>query len=54
MMQGIRAISSSCQKEEDIVRNFTKFLVDRQGNVVQRYCPTYNPTDMEQTIQKLL
>lgn len=54
MMQGIRAISSSCQKEEDIVRNFTKFLVDRQGNIVQRYCPTYNPTDMEQTIQKLL
>lgn len=34
--------------------NFTKFLIDRQGNVVQRYAPTVKPEDIEKDIQKLL
>ena len=34
--------------------NFTKFLVDREGNVVERYAPTRKPEDIEKDILKLL
>ncbi|MES3107891.1 glutathione peroxidase [Sphingomonas aurantiaca] len=34
--------------------NFTKFLVDREGNVVDRYAPTTKPADIRTDIEKLL
>lgn len=34
--------------------NFTKFLVDRKGNVVKRFAPTKVPKDLESHIQALL
>ncbi|MDD7512152.1 MAG: glutathione peroxidase [Peptostreptococcaceae bacterium] len=34
--------------------NFTKFLVDREGNVVKRFAPTDKPEDLEKHILKLL
>lgn len=34
--------------------NFTKFLVNRGGEVVARYAPTTKPEDIEQDIAKLL
>ena len=34
--------------------NFTKFLVDKEGNVVERYAPTTKPEDIEKDIEKLL
>jgi len=34
--------------------NFTKFLVDREGNVVDRYAPTTKPADIRADIEKLL
>lgn len=34
--------------------NFTKFLVDRQGNVVDRFAPTKTPEALEAEIAKLL
>jgi len=34
--------------------NFTKFLVDKQGNVVKRYAPTDKPEDLEKDIAALL
>jgi glutathione peroxidase len=34
--------------------NFTKFLVDRSGKVVDRYAPTTAPKDIEGAIEKLL
>jgi len=34
--------------------NFTKFLIDREGNVVKRFEPTVSPLDMEDDITKLL
>ncbi|KAL3105768.1 hypothetical protein niasHT_026543 [Heterodera trifolii] len=34
--------------------NFTKFLVDRNGNVVQRYSPNTEPRDIEADIEKLV
>ena len=34
--------------------NFTKFLIDRQGNVVKRFAPNTEPKIMEEHIIKLL
>nr|CAD1819946.1 unnamed protein product [Ananas comosus var. bracteatus] len=34
--------------------NFTKFLVDKDGKVVERYAPTTSPLKIENDIQKLL
>lgn len=34
--------------------NFTKFLIDQQGNVVHRYAPQTKPFDIEVDIKKLL
>ena len=34
--------------------NFTKFLVDREGNVVERFAPTETPQDIEEKITALL
>jgi glutathione peroxidase len=34
--------------------NFTKFLVDKEGNVVSRFEPTSEPAEMAEAIEKLL
>lgn len=34
--------------------NFTKFLVDRSGQVVARYAPTTKPQDLEKPLRKVL
>ena len=34
--------------------NFTKFLIDRQGQVVKRYAPTDKPEGLGKDIEKLL
>ncbi len=34
--------------------NFTKFLVDREGNVVKRYAPTDTPDKIENLIKELI
>lgn len=39
---------------DSIKWNFTKFLIDRSGNVSGRYEPTTEPAEMEMDIEKLL
>lgn len=39
---------------EAIKWNFTKFLVDRSGQVVARFAPNTKPEDLEKEIEKLL
>lgn len=39
---------------KDIKWNFTKFLVDKNGEVVKRYAPTVKPEAMAAAIEKLL
>ncbi|ADL53877.1 glutathione peroxidase [Clostridium cellulovorans] len=34
--------------------NFTKFLVDAEGNVVDRFAPTTKPSKIEETIESLI
>ena len=53
-MKAIEKISKTAINDGDIKWNFTKFLVNRDGEVVGRYSPTYNPDDMEEDIIKLI
>ena len=39
---------------EGIKWNFTKFLIDRQGNVVKRYAPTDTPEKIEKDLAAVL
>jgi glutathione peroxidase len=39
---------------ESIKWNFTKFLVDKDGRVVERFAPTTRPEDLKPAIEKLL
>jgi glutathione peroxidase len=39
---------------EKVKWNFTKFLVNREGQVVRRYAPTAKPADIRADIEKLL
>ena len=41
-------------EQDDIRWNFTKFLVDKGGNVVARFAPNITPEEIEQHIIKLL
>ncbi|MCJ8008652.1 glutathione peroxidase [Lederbergia wuyishanensis] len=38
----------------DIKWNFTKFLVDRNGEVIKRYAPTISPSKIEEDIIKMI
>ena len=53
-MKAIAKISKTCVKEGDIVWNFTKFLVDKDGNVLKRYDPTFDPKNIEKDLVDLL
>lgn len=53
-MKTIAKISTTCTKKGDIVWNFTKFLVDKEGNAVKRYDPTFDPSEIEKDIQELI
>ena len=53
-MKAIEKISKTAKDKKDIKWNFTKLLVDREGNVVARYSPTYKPEDMEEKIKELI
>ena len=53
-MKTVEKIRSTCKNQGDIKWNFTKFLVERNGNVVARYSPTFKPDDMEDKIKELL
>ena len=39
---------------DDIKWNFTKFLIDKDGNVIKRFAPTDDPEKIETEIEKLL
>ena len=53
-MKAIEKISKTAKEDKDIKWNFTKFLIDKEGKVVERYSPTFIPEDMEEKIIELL
>ena len=49
-----KTISKSVEKESDILWNFTKFLISKDGEIIKRFAPTAEPKDFEQEIVNLL
>ena len=50
----LKGISKSVEKDSDILWNFTKFLVNRDGTVIKRYAPVTKPEDIEKDIQGMI
>ncbi len=50
----LKGISKSVEKESDILWNFTKFLVNRDGTVVKRFAPVAEPVSFEKDIEEML
>jgi len=54
LYQWLKAEAPGLLGSKRIKWNFTKFLIDREGNVVRRYAPTVKPEKLEADIEKLL
>ena len=39
---------------DNIKWNFTKFLIDREGHVVERFAPTVTPEKIDEKVKELL
>ena len=50
----LKGISKTARKDSDILWNFTKFLVNRDGTVIKRYAPVTTPEDIEKDLQEML
>ncbi|MBQ8969028.1 MAG: glutathione peroxidase [Bacteroidaceae bacterium] len=50
----LKKLSTSVEKDSDILWNFTKFLISRDGETVKRYAPTTDPKDFEADIEAML
>ena len=50
----LKRISKSVEKDSDILWNFTKFLISRDGSVIKRYAPTTEPVEIENDLITLL
>ena len=50
----LKAVDRHYKDNDDIKWNFTKFLVDRKGNVVERFEPTEDLGDVRAKIRELL
>ncbi len=53
-MSFLELLSGTSKKPNDIRWNFTKFLVDKDGNMVNRYEPVVTPNEILEDIKKLL
>lgn len=54
LYQFLKSEAKGLMGSEKIKWNFTKFLVNRNGEVVKRYPPTAKPEDIRKDIEKLL
>ena len=50
----LKKISKSVEKDSDILWNFTKFLISKDGETIKRYAPTTDPKDFEKDIEEML
>ena len=50
----LKTLSTSVEKESDILWNFTKFLISKDGETILRFAPTVEPKDFEKDIEKML
>ncbi|MBQ7268712.1 MAG: glutathione peroxidase [Bacteroidales bacterium] len=50
----LKKISKSAKKDSDILWNFTKFLINRDGTLVKRFAPVAEPASFEKDIEEML
>ena len=50
----VKAMDPNYKTSSDIKWNFTKFLVDKDGNVIDRFEPTVTPEKIEYRIKEIL
>ncbi len=50
----LKGLSKTAKKDSDILWNFTKFLVNRDGTVIKRYAPITTPEDIKKDIEGML
>ena len=50
LYQLLKAAKADEEGKSDIGWNFAKFLVDREGNVVERFAPPTSPEDIEERV----
>ena len=50
----LKGLSKSAKNDDDILWNFTKFLISRDGAIVKRFPPTTEPADFENDIKEML
>ena len=50
----LKGLSKSAKNDNDILWNFTKFLISRDGATVKRFPPTTEPADFENDIKEML
>ena len=50
----LKTIDKDYKNNSKIKWNFTKFLADREGNVVARFEPTADMKDVAEAVEKLL
>ena len=50
----LKGLSKSVEKDSDILWNFTKFLINRDGTMVKRFAPVTTPEGMEDDIKAML
>ena len=50
----LKTISKSVEKDSDILWNFTKFLVSRDGTIVKRFAPVVEPKDFAKDVEAML
>ena len=53
-MKSLEKMSGTTKNPGEVRWNFTKFLVDREGNVVNRFEPIINPDEIEEEIKKYI
>lgn len=53
-VEGKPSLLSKLKSSDQISWNFTKFLIDRHGNVIERFAPNFNPKHIEPFIEKVL
>ena len=50
----LKGISKTAKKDSDILWNFTKFLINRDGTVIKRYAPVITPEEIEKDLKEML
>ena len=50
----LKGLSKSVEKESDILWNFTKCRVSRDGATIRRFAPTAEPADFEKDVEEML